>query len=139
MEFKDFSDTLRENLESFDGSYAYFIDYGPDLFTLLCDLLDYKKLSKESRLEINAAIAYYVIPNDVISETVYGPYGYIDDIFITVFVLKRIAKVYGYDLIQDYWRLNNDVKDVIEECYDHSLELLEDKVYPVLSYSGLVE
>ena len=139
MEFKDFSDTLRENLEAFEGSYAHFIDYGPDLFTLLCDLLDYKKLSKESRLEINAAIAYYVIPNDVISETVYGPYGYIDDIFITVFVLKRIAKVYGYDLIQDYWRLNNDVKDVIEECYDHSLELLEDKVYPVLSYSGLVE
>ena len=57
MEFKDFSDTLRENLDSFEGEYASFIDCGPNLFTLLCDLLDNKKLSKESRLEINAAIA----------------------------------------------------------------------------------
>lgn len=91
MEFKDFSDTLRENLASFGGDYAPFIDCGPNLFTLLCDILDKKVLSRESRLEINAAIAYYVIPNDVIPEEIYGPYGYIDDIFVATYVLKRIA------------------------------------------------
>ena len=139
MKFKDFSDTLRENLDSFEGEYAPFIDCGPNLFTLLCDLLDNKKLSKESRLEINAAIAYYVIPNDVIPEEVYGPYGYIDDIFVTVYVLRRIADNHGYDFLQEIWRPNNNIKDVIDDCYNHSLELLEDKVYPILSYSGLVD
>lgn len=101
--------------------------------------LDNKKLSKEFRLEINAAIAYYVIPNDVIPEEIYGPYGYIDDIFVSVYVLRRIADSYGYDFLQKIWRPNNKVKDVIDDCYNNSLELLEDKVYPILSYSGLVD
>ena len=39
------------------------------------------------RLEISAAIAYYVAPDDIIPEEIYGPYGYIDDIFISVYVL----------------------------------------------------
>ena len=30
--FKDFYDTLIENLESYTGVYESFIDYGPDLF-----------------------------------------------------------------------------------------------------------
>lgn len=139
MEFKDFSDTLRENLASFDGEYAPFIDCGPNLFTLLCDVLDKKVLSRESRLEINSAIAYYVIPNDVIPEEIYGPYGYIDDIFVATYVLKRIADEHGYEFLQESWKPKNNVKDVIDECYDNSLELLEDKVYPILSYCGLVE
>ena len=139
MEFKDFSDTHRENLNSFDGDYAPFIDCGPDLFVLLCDILDNDKLTRESRLEINSAIAYYVVPNDVIPEEIYGPYGYIDDIFVSVYVLKKIARDYGYEFLQNMWRHNSNVEDVIEECYNHSLELLEDKIYPILNYSGLVD
>lgn len=139
MKFKDFSDTLRENLNSFDGDYAPFIECGPNLFTLLCDILDYNKLNKKSRLEINSAIAYYVVPNDVIPEEIYGPYGYIDDIFVSTYVLKRIANEYGYEFLQDIWKSNSNVKEVIEYCYNNSLELLEDKVYPILSYSGLVD
>ena len=38
--FKDFYDTLIENLETYTGEYESFIDYGPDLFKLLCDLLN---------------------------------------------------------------------------------------------------
>ncbi len=82
MKFKDFSDTLRENLSSFEGYYASFIDCGLNLFSLLCNILDDKLINTQLRLEISAAIAYYVIPNDVIPEEIYGPYGYIDDIFI---------------------------------------------------------
>lgn len=139
MLFKDFSDTLKENLNSFDGDYASFIDYGPNLFILLCDLLDDKRISKQSRLEIGAAISYFVVPNDVIPEEIYGPYGYVDDIFVSVYVLKKIAKKYGYDFIQEVWNSDVHVKEVIDECFDKSLELLEDKVYPILAYCGLVD
>ncbi len=139
MVFKDFSDTLRENLNSFKEDYAPFIDCGPNLFVLLCDILDDDNLSRESRLKINSAIAYYVVPNDVIPEEIYGPYGYIDDIFVSVYVLKKIADDYGYDFLQNFWKQNSDVKEVIDDCYIHSLELLEDKVYPILSYCGLVD
>ena len=138
-EFKDFYDTLIENLEGYEGEYAYFINCGPNLFNLLCDLLSQKEISREMRLEISAAIAYYVAPDDIIPEEIYGPYGYIDDIFVSVYVLRKVAKEFGYEFLQDLWKHETDVKEVMDDCYDNSLELLEDKVHAVLSYVGLMD
>ena len=138
-EFKDFYDTLIENLEGYDGEYAYFINCGPNLFNLLCNLLSKKEISRPMRLEISAAIAYYVAPDDIIPEEIYGPYGYIDDIFIAVYVLRKVAKEFGYEFLQNLWKHETDVKEVMDDCYDNSLELLEDKVHAVLSYVGLMD
>ena len=138
-EFKDFYDTLVENLEGYEGEYAYFINCGPNLFNLLCDLLSQKEINRQMRLEISAAIAYYVAPDDVIPEEIYGPYGYIDDIFISVYVLRKVAKEFGYDFLQNLWKHDTDVKKVMDDCYDNSLDLLEDKVHEVLSYVGLMD
>ena len=138
-EFKDFYDTLVENLEGYEGEYAYFINCGPNLFNLLCDLLSQNEINRQMRLEISAAIAYYVAPDDIIPEEIYGPYGYIDDIFISVYVLRKVAKEFGYDFLQDLWKHETDVKEVMDDCYDNSLELLEDKVHAVLSYVGLMD
>lgn len=138
-EFKDFYDTLIENLEGYDGEYAYFINCGPNLFNLLCNLLSQKEISREMRLEISAAIAYYVAPDDIIPEEIYGPYGYIDDIFIAVYVLRKVAKEFGYDLLQDLWNHDTNVEEVMDDCYSNSLDLLEDKVHDILSYVGLMD
>ena len=138
-EFKDFYDTLIENLNSFEGDYASFIDCGPNLFNLLCDLLSQKEIKKDMRLEISAAIAYFVAPDDIIPEEIYGPYGYIDDIFISVYILRKVADEFGYDYLQNLWKHDSNVKEIIDDCYDNSLELLEDKVYPILVYVGLMD
>ena len=135
--FKDFYVTLLENLENFDGEYASFIDCGPNLFKLLCDLLD-EDIDKEDRIKINAAISYYVVPMDVIPEEIYGPYGYIDDIFISVYVLKSLAEKYSYDFLQEAWDYDNDIEEVVEECYEKSLSSLTDEqIEAILFYVGL--
>ena len=138
-EFKDFYDTLIENLNSFEGDYASFIDCGPNLFNLLCDLLSQKEIKKDMRLDISAAIAYFVAPDDIIPEEIYGPYGYIDDIFISVYILRKVADEFGYDYLQNLWKHDSNVKEIMDDCYDNSLELLEDKVYPILVYVGLMD
>ena len=135
--FKDFYCTLLENLENFDGEYASFIDCGPNLFKLLCDLLD-EDVDKEDRIKINAAISYYVVPMDVIPEEIYGAYGYIDDIFISAYVLKFLAEKYSFDFLQEAWDFGNDVEEVIEDCYEKSLESLTDEqIEAILFYVGL--
>ena len=135
--FKDFYDTLIENLDSYNGEYASFIDCGPNLFKLLCDLLD-EDVDKEDRIKINAAISYYVVPMDVIPEEIYGAYGYIDDIFISAYVLKFLAEKYSFDFLQEAWDFGNDVEEVIEDCYEKSLESLTDEqIEAILFYVGL--
>ncbi len=136
--FKDFYDILVENLESFNGEYASFIDYGPQLFKLLSDLLGYEGLKSQLKLKISAAIANYVVPMDVIPETVYGAYGYIDDIFITTYVIRLLADVYGYKFLENYWEGEDDLENVVELCYERSKDVLREKTTDVLNYVGLI-
>ena len=133
--FKDFYDTLIENLETYTGEYESFIDYGPALFKVLCDLLNCN-IDKSLRMPICGAIAYYVTPDDVIPEQVYGPYGYIDDIYLSSYVLKMVASKHGYEFIEEI--SSPDIKDVIDECESKSLEILnEDEIRSILDYCGL--
>jgi uncharacterized membrane protein YkvA (DUF1232 family) len=137
-DFKDFYDVLSDNLESYQGEYASFIDHGPLLFKLLTEVLDDKNINQDLRLEISAAIAYYVVPMDVIPEQIYGPYGYIDDIFITVYVIRKIADLFGYEYLEKQWEGKGKLENVVNECYERSMEVLEDKTEQILSYVGLI-
>lgn len=136
-ECKDFYDTLRENLQNFRGKYDSYIDFGPDLFKLLVDLLDKEGVLSKHKILINAALAYYVAPKDVIPEDIYGPFGYIDDIYICVYVLKRLEEDLGQDFLVKYWEGEGDLKEVIDECYTKSKEVIKDKADEILGYVGL--
>ena len=76
---------------------------------------------------------------DVIPEQVYGPYGYIDDIYITTYIIKKIADELGYEFLQKHWKENEKLESVVEECYEKSLEVLGDKTEIILSYVGFKE
>ena len=133
--FKDFYDTLIDNLENYAGEYESFIDYGPKLFKLLCELLN-SDVDDSLRLPICGAIAYYVNPDDVIPERIYGPYGYIDDIYLSSHVLKMVGEKHGYEFLQEYSTEN--IKDIINECESKSLEILkDDEIKRIISYVGL--
>ena len=134
--FKDFYDTLIENLETYTGEYESFIDYGPSLFKLLCDLLKCD-IDHSLKLQICGAIAYYVTPDDVIPENIYGPYGYIDDIYLSSYVLKMVASRHGYEFIQKRCDVS-DIEGILNECESKSLEILSDtEIRSIKEYIGL--
>lgn len=133
--FKDYYDTLVENLETYSGEYESFIDYGPELFKLLCSLLNCD-IDKSLRLPICGAIAYYVTPDDIIPENVYGPYGYIDDIFLSSYVLRLVAKKHGWEVIQEI--SSSDIENIVSECESKSREILSDEeIKKIMDYIGL--
>jgi len=138
-QFKEFYDALTENLETYNGQYASFIDYGPKLYKLLSHLLmDYnRELDSEDKMKINAAISYYVVPLDVIPEQEYGPYGYIDDIYVCVYVIKELIEKYGYDNINEFWKEYEELSDVIDETHEKCVILLDD-TEEILEYIGLI-
>ena len=134
--FKDFYDTLIENLETYTGEYESFIDYGPVLFKLLCNLLN-RDVDDSLRLPICGAIAYYVTPEDVIPENIYGPYGYVDDIYLSSYVIRMVAEKHGFDFIQESSPVE-DIEEIIKECEGKSLELLnDDEIESIIRYIGL--
>lgn len=134
-DFKDYYDTLVENLETYSGEYESFIDYGPSLFKLLCDLLNCE-IDSDLRLPICGAIAYYVTPDDVIPENIYGPYGYIDDIYLSSYVVNMVADRHGWEFIGA--KSSSDIEKIVLECKEKSLEILSDsEVESIMEYIGL--
>jgi uncharacterized membrane protein YkvA (DUF1232 family) len=137
VNFKDFYDILRENLNSYEEEYDKFIDYGPDLYKLLTEILNEKNIDPKIKLKVCAAIAYYVAPFDIIPETIYGPKGYIDDIFVCTYVLKEIENELGIEFLEDLWEGKENLKYVLEESYEKSKVVVEDKIDIILQYIGL--
>jgi uncharacterized membrane protein YkvA (DUF1232 family) len=135
---KSYCDFLREELDNFDGDFDKFIYYVPEFFNLLCNLLD-ENIKPEDRRKINSALAYFVTPNDVISDEIYGPMGYVDDIFLCTFVLKEIQEKYGFVLLNKLWSHDEDLDYVLEYSYNKSHKILEEQnlVDEVLQYAGL--
>jgi uncharacterized membrane protein YkvA (DUF1232 family) len=122
---KQYADYLNEEIHNFDGTFEKYIFYAPDFFKLLCDLLDSKEINKDDKKRINSAIAYFVVPRDFIPEELYGPAGYIDDIFICVVVIKYIKSKYGENMIKSKWVGEEPIIDVINHCYSKTKEELE--------------
>tara|TARA_Y100000034_G_scaffold125850_1_gene176192 strand:+ start:733 stop:1155 length:423 start_codon:yes stop_codon:yes gene_type:complete len=121
--YKEF---LKKELNNFVGNFPQYINNLPNFFDLLCKLTE-EEISKETKREIYAALAYFVLPNDVISEEIYGPAGYIDDLFVCCLVLKKIEIKYGVDMLEKYWNGDGQIKKVLKLCYTETLKELEDQ------------
>lgn len=137
-EYKGYYDFLKGEMDRFKGSFDEYVLYVPDFFRLLCRLLD-EDLGREDRRKINSALAYFVIPTDVIPEEIYGPMGYIDDIYLCSRVLKELGDKYGMELLQSKWEAEEDLDEVLEVSFRKSTEMLQERgvVEEVLEFSGL--
>ena len=131
---KDEFRELEESGKDFDRELLHF----PDLIKVLCDLLDDESVDREARILINIALGYLLVPNDVVPEEIYGPYGYMDDMYVTCYVLGSLKNKYP-DLIYKLWNGDEQFDKILDLCTYKSEKFLEDKNLKekLLRYCGL--
>ncbi|MEM1183359.1 MAG: DUF1232 domain-containing protein, partial [Acidobacteriota bacterium] len=96
----------------------------PDVFILLVRLSLDKNVPAASRTLIGSALAYFVLPFDVLPEAIVGPAGYADDLVLALAVL---AKAFGRDLepwSARYWNGSQPLRRVIGDVLGASHHLL---------------
>ena len=136
--YNNYLQFLKDRIYGYKGKFDEYIYYTPDFFQILCNLLDESVLSKNEKNMILCALGYFVAPNDVIPEEIYGPAGYIDDIFLCCHVLKHLALQHGIELIEQYWQEENEnFGEILESSYKNSKNALGTKAEQVLHYVGL--
>jgi uncharacterized membrane protein YkvA (DUF1232 family) len=86
----------------------------PDLFHLLCKLAIDKEVSVKEKAKLAGAIAYFVVPFDLIPEALVGPAGYVDDVALAAYVLNGIIKNSGPDVVIKHWAGEGDVLELIK-------------------------
>jgi len=137
---RDFFDKLKSDIETYEGRHDDFIYMTPFWYRLLTNLLDDSRLPYRLKPLVSCAIAYFIIPADVISEEIYGPYGYIDDIYFCAFIGKQILiRTKDPNLLVENWEGEGDILEFIDETLEKEEELIGSNKKLILNYTGCSE
>jgi uncharacterized membrane protein YkvA (DUF1232 family) len=101
----------------------------PDVFILLARLALDKEVPGSARAMIGGAIAYFILPIDLLPEAFLGPAGYLDDLVLATAVL---AQAFGGDLepyARKHWSGSEDLRVVIQDVTSTAQSLLGKNLY----------
>lgn len=101
----------------------------PDVFILLVRLALDKEVPGSARAMIGGALAYFVLPIDLLPEAFLGAAGYLDDLVLATAVL---AQAFGGDLepyARKHWSGSEDLRIVIQDVTQAGQSLLGQNLY----------
>jgi uncharacterized membrane protein YkvA (DUF1232 family) len=137
---KRFDAMLEQDVSSYDGEFSELIRQAPALYRLMTRLLDDPALPRELSQLVIAAIAYFILPEDIIPEEKYGPLGYVDDIYLCAFVSDQVReKARSEEILTRNWDGTMPVVPLVEEILAREKELLGDKKEHIMQYIGYDE
>lgn len=139
ISFEAYFKMMKEECESYEGRGEKVIRNVPALFRLLTEIYRNDRISREGRLLVVSALGYFLIPYDVIPEAVHGPEGYIDDGFLCLHVLKRMAESEDKAQLREAWKGEADIIELIGELYKEAEHLVGEDKEKILQYVGLKE
>ena len=140
IKFEGFYEALCKTVEGDpEALYGDIVKYAPIFFKLLCEILEDERTDWHTRLAINAALAYFVVPNDIIPEDKHGSLGYVDDVFLCVYVLREIKREIGKEIIVDNWNGKEDIIEIINDIYFKSKKIVKNECVDILEFSGLIK
>ncbi len=137
FKLKRFDAILEKDISGYDGDFSQLIAEAPALYRMMTKLLDDKALPRPMSPLVIAAIAYFILPEDIIPEEKYGPFGYVDDIYLCAFVANEIAKQSSSpDILARNWDGKTPIDKLVKEILDREKELIGDKKDRIMQYIG---
>jgi uncharacterized membrane protein YkvA (DUF1232 family) len=136
-----FYDTLREKIlhaiEKREGKRGAKLTEGtvralllvPDVFILLARLALDKNVPGSTRALIGGALAYFVLPVDLLPEAILGGAGFLDDLVLATAVLSQ---AFGGDLepyARKHWSGSEDLRVVVRDITETAQSLLGQNLY----------
>jgi uncharacterized membrane protein YkvA (DUF1232 family) len=101
----------------------------PDVFILLVRLALDKNVPGSTRALIGGALAYFILPIDLLPEAILGGAGYLDDLVLATAVL---AQAFGGDLepyARKHWSGSEDLRVVVRDVSEAAQSLLGQNLY----------
>jgi len=133
---KSFDQLLEEDIAVYEGRHDDLIYQAPAFYRLLVSLLDDPMLPCVLRPLVLSAVAYFILPADVIPEDIFGPYGYMDDIFLCAFVADRIREEIGDEILIENWDGEAQLIELMEDVLSQESELIGEERGKILTYIG---
>ena len=101
----------------------------PDVFMLLVRLALDKSVPASARMLVGGALAYFVLPIDLIPEGIVGVGGYVDDLVLAAAVLAQAFSGELEPYARRHWSGSEDLRVVLRDIAYTAESLLGTKVY----------
>lgn len=122
-------DFLEERGGSLGSTATDYLLLVPDVFILLARLSLDKQVPKEQRALIGSALAYFVIPIDLLPEAFVGPVGYLDDLVLSAMVLSRAFGEQLEPYTDRHWSGSEKLRTVLADIAQTAESLVGKDVY----------
>jgi uncharacterized membrane protein YkvA (DUF1232 family) len=109
----------------------------PDVFMLLVRLSLDKEVPAQARMLIGGALAYFVLPMDLLPEALVGVGGYVDDLVLATAVLAQAFSGELEPYARKHWSGSEDLRVVLADVSYAAENLLGAKLFNRLK--GLME
>jgi len=96
----------------------------PDMFVLLARLARDPRVRGADKAKLAATLAYFLSPMDIVPELLLGPFGYIDDVALTAWLLNHFLNHIEPSLVNEHWPGREQVKAVIQRILKHASTIL---------------
>ena len=106
------------------GKTGSFLLLVPDVFILLWRLTTDARVNGKDKVLLGSAVAYYVMPFDLLPEAILGPAGYLDDLVFGVYVLNKILGNVDASVLREHWSGSEDVLDSIQNVLNAAESLV---------------
>jgi len=129
-----FYDRIRASIHEFTenkgvaGKTAEFLMLVPDTFMLLWRLATDSRVAGKDKVLLGTAVAYFILPFDLIPEAIVGPLGYMDDLVFAVYVLNKILTSTDISILRQHWSGDGDVLETIQRVLTTADTLVETNV-----------
>lgn len=134
---KDFIQLLRQQVDAYGGDHAELIAQAPLFVRLMANLLGDPNLPGRLRPLVLTAIGYFALPDDIMPEDLQGPFGYLDDLYLSALVADRVRRELGGDsILVDNWEGERPVQEWIDEILASETSLVGDRRDLILWYIG---
>jgi len=107
--YKKIRRQITEFLEKQNFEYGHLLLLAPDFFHLLIKLSLDKRVPKNKKIKLGIAIAYFILPFDILPEAFLGPIGYMDDLAVAAYILNDFINHGNMDIVYEHWAGDSDV------------------------------
>ncbi len=133
-QFEKFHEGLKESVADYKGENHEIIKHVPAMFKLFTNLLGDPEVPSSCEPIIKGTIIYFKAPFDVIPEANYGPRGYLDDLYLCAWSLKKLKEQIGDEVLVKNWEGEGALDIVIDEIYIKTKGSISGNEKDILNY-----
>jgi uncharacterized membrane protein YkvA (DUF1232 family) len=101
----------------------------PDVFMLLVRLAFDREVPGPTRTLIGGALAYFVLPFDMLPEALVGAAGMVDDVVLAAAVLTQVMSPELEERVRRYWSGRDDVRRALQDIAGTAHSLLGENLF----------